>query len=52
MSLGGQSLVATVPDDVTVEGGEARVRFDPARTHIYVNDRRVEGQRLSEGKAA
>ena len=52
VSLGAQPLVATVPEGMSIEGGEARVRFDPARTHVYVDDRRVEGQRLGEGKAA
>ena len=52
VSLGGQPLVATVPHGMSLEGTQARVQFDPARTHIYVDDHRVEGQNLSEGRAA
>ena len=44
VSLGDQMLVATLPGGVAIEGSEARVRFDPARTHIYVDDRRVQGR--------
>ena len=46
VTLGGQPLVVTVPNGMSVEGGEARVRLDPSRTHIYVDDRRVKGQSL------
>ncbi len=45
VTLGGQPLVATVPNGMSIEGSEARVRLDPARTHIYVDDHRVEGSR-------
>ena len=44
LSLDGQPLVATVPPGVGIEGSEARVQLDPARTHIYVDDRRVAGR--------
>ena len=43
ISLGPHELVATVPPGMSITGSEARVVFDPARTHIYVNDRRVQG---------
>ena len=43
VDLGSQPLVVTVPNGMTVEGSEARVSFDPRRTHIYVDEQRVEG---------
>ena len=52
VSLGAQALVATVPNDVTIEGDEARIALDASRVHIYVDDRRVEGERLADGRAA
>ena len=45
VTLGSQPLVVTVPNGMTM-GSEASVRLDPARTHIYVDDHRVEGQAL------
>ncbi len=51
VSLGGQSLVATVPRDVEVEGSEARLRLDPQRIHIYVDEKRVPGE-ASPGRRA
>jgi glycerol transport system ATP-binding protein len=44
VSLGAQMLVATVPNGMTINGTEAKVSLDPTRTHIYVDDRRVEGR--------
>ena len=44
VSLGGQGLVATVPSGMSIDGSEARVSFDPDRTHVYVDDRRIEGR--------
>ena len=52
VTLGGQPLVVTVPHGVTPEGQDLRVQLDPARTHLYVDDRRVAGERLSQGRAA
>jgi glycerol transport system ATP-binding protein len=52
VTLGGQPLVVTVPPGMTPEGQDLRVQLDPARTHLYVDDRRVEGERLSQGRAA
>lgn len=52
VSLGGQSLVATVPNGLSIEGSETRVQFDPARTHIYVDDQRIQGRGVSQGRAA
>jgi glycerol transport system ATP-binding protein len=46
VSLGGQSLVATVPNGMPVMEGEARLQLDPARLHIYFDERRVEGRAL------
>ena len=42
ISLAGQELVATVPPGTAMPGDQARVLFDPANTHVYVDDRRVE----------
>lgn len=44
VTLAGQPLVATIPNGVSITGDEARVQFDPARTHIYVDEHRVEGR--------
>jgi glycerol transport system ATP-binding protein len=44
VSVGAQTFVATMPNGATIKDGEAKVRLDPARTHIYVDDRRVEGR--------
>jgi glycerol transport system ATP-binding protein len=44
LSLAGQPLVATIPNEVSIIGSEAKVVFDRARTHIYVDDCRVEGR--------
>ena len=46
VTLGQQPLVVTVPNGMTVDGSTAHVRLDAARTHIYVDDHRVEGQAL------
>jgi glycerol transport system ATP-binding protein len=46
VSLGGQSLVATVPHGMPVSEGQAGLHFDPQRTHVYVDERRVEGRPL------
>jgi len=29
---------------MSISGSEAKVLFEPSRTHIYVDDRRVEGR--------
>ena len=42
VSLAGQELVATVPPGVSIAGSEARVQFEPSRTHVYVDSRLVE----------
>jgi len=31
-----------VPPGLSVAGSEARLLFDPANTHVYVDDRRLE----------
>ena len=40
--LGNHPLVATVPPGMPIEGAEARLAIDPARTHVYAEDVRVE----------
>ncbi|MDX7952747.1 ABC transporter ATP-binding protein [Lichenihabitans sp. Uapishka_5] len=50
--VGGQPMVATIPPGMTPDETNIRVQVDPARTHIYVDEHRVEGERLSQGKAA
>ena len=54
VALGGgsQTIVATVPKGLSVETGPARLVFDPARTHVYVDERRVQGESLVRGRAA
>ncbi len=54
VTLGGQPLVATVPNGFGIGGSEAHLRLDPARTHVYVDDRRVVGSSsgLPQGRAA
>ena len=49
---GGQSVVATVPRGMGVETGPARLRLDPAKLHVYVDERRVEGRTIVQGRAA
>ena len=39
--LGPHALVATVGPDAAFDGSGARLRIDPAATHVYVDDRRV-----------
>ena len=48
---GGQSVVATVPHGMGVETGPARLRLDPGKIHVYVDERRVAGRDLV-GRAA
>ncbi len=43
VTLGTHPLVATVPPDLAVSGGEAFVRLDPASLHVFADDRRVPG---------
>ncbi len=45
VALGPHELVATVPAGVAVAepGGAARLHLDPAMTHVYVDDHRVQG---------
>ncbi len=52
VSLGSQDLVATIPRDVEVEGSEARIRLDPERIHIYVDEKRVPGVSITGGRVA
>ena len=43
VTLGGQQIVATVPPEMSSIGDQARVVFDPAHTHVYVDDIRATG---------
>src|ERR1700721_1345568 len=43
VNLGGQQVVATIPPEMSSIGDQARVVFDPAHTHVYVDDIRVTG---------
>ena len=55
VSLGGdgaQTVVATVPHGMGIELGAARLRLDPMKVHVYVDEHRVAGQSLAEGRAA
>jgi glycerol transport system ATP-binding protein len=49
VSLGDQSMVAFVPNDLSLDGSRAQVKFDPARTHIYLDDELVEAVSLTGG---
>jgi glycerol transport system ATP-binding protein len=43
VSLGAHQIVATVPSDMQSVGDQANLVFDPAHTHVYVDDIRVPG---------
>jgi len=43
VDLAGRSLVATVPASFKGLGDQVNVAFDPANTHVYVDERRVQG---------
>ena len=43
VSLGERELVATIPDDVSIDGDQARLHLSPANIHVFVDDLRVEG---------
>jgi glycerol transport system ATP-binding protein len=43
VTLGGQQIVATIPPEMSSIGDQAKVVFDPAHTHVYVDDIRVTG---------
>ena len=43
VSLGGHQIVATVPSDMQSVGDQVNLVFDPAHTHVYVDDIRVPG---------
>jgi glycerol transport system ATP-binding protein len=43
VSLGAHQLVATVPPDMASVGDRVNVSIDPAHTHVYVADVRVQG---------
>jgi glycerol transport system ATP-binding protein len=41
--LGRNLMVAKIPPDLAVPSGEAGLRFEPGRVHVYVGERRVAG---------
>jgi glycerol transport system ATP-binding protein len=43
VSLGAHQMVATVPPDMASVGDRVNVSIDPAHTHVYVADVRVQG---------
>ena len=43
VTLGSHQIVATVPPDMASVADQASVTFDPAHTHVYVDDIRVGG---------
>jgi glycerol transport system ATP-binding protein len=44
LDLDGLPFTAIAGEDASIEGDEARIVFDPANMHIYVDGRRVEGK--------
>ena len=50
VTLGGQQIVATMPPEMSSIGDQAKVVFDPAHTHVYVDDVRVDGSGGMTGK--
>ncbi len=43
VTLGAHPIVATIPPEMSGVGDQANVVFDPAHTHVYVDDVRVTG---------
>ena len=41
--LGENLLIAKVPPDLSIPAGEAGLRFEPGRVHVYVGEPRVAG---------
>jgi glycerol transport system ATP-binding protein len=48
VTLGGHTLVATLPNDVTLTGEAAGLHVQPGHLHVYVDEHRIEGQRMTE----
>ncbi|HYD98971.1 MAG TPA: TOBE domain-containing protein, partial [Alphaproteobacteria bacterium] len=44
VDLGGQTVVATVPDGLSIAGSEASLRFEPAMMHVYADGSLVRGE--------
>ena len=44
VSLGSSELVATLPDDVSIDGDAAMLAFEPRHAHVYVDDLLVAGE--------
>ncbi|MGO4386912.1 ABC transporter ATP-binding protein [Microvirga sp. 2YAF29] len=44
VEMSGRALTASVPEDVTVEGDEAALVFDPRQVHIYADGHLVPGE--------
>jgi glycerol transport system ATP-binding protein len=43
VSLGAHQMIATIPNEMSSVGEQAHVVFDPARTHVYVDDILAQG---------
>ncbi len=52
VELAGHRLAVTMPHGLTLDGDRAVVRFDARQVHVYQNEIRVVGARVSEGVAA
>ncbi len=48
VELEGRALAATMPDDISIEGDEAGIAFDPRHVHIYADGHLVRGEPLGE----
>ncbi len=46
VELAGQSIVATMPPGMESAGDQPTLSFDPAHTHVYLDERRVAGAPL------
>ncbi|MGO4706727.1 ABC transporter ATP-binding protein [Microvirga sp. 2MCAF38] len=43
VEMAGRSLAASVPENLTIDGGEASITFDPRHVHIYADGHLVTG---------
>jgi glycerol transport system ATP-binding protein len=44
VEMQGKALAASVPENLTIDGDDASVRFDPRQVHIYANGHLVRGE--------
>ncbi|QFU16048.1 ABC transporter ATP-binding protein [Microvirga thermotolerans] len=49
VEMSGRPLAASVPDDISVEGDEAALAFDPRHIHIYAGGHLVAGEPVEGG---